>query len=1025
MILDIIIAFLAIMVPGFFLALALLKKTNMHIIEIGILGFIFGLIFPPTMIWAEAYLIPVSSFFSFSAGLYNINVIILTIIGLILCYWQGALDPAYWSSLIRRNGSGKEYRSTSADYRQRVSELRAKISHLGVDMKILREHEREEKTLAEGHENEMRLLRESGAGSEEIESVKKTHAGQERRLYEEHEREEYGLISREDTKKSNMPIVWMLLLLLMLVSFASRVVNLSVPSSVTHFFEFDPYFDMISTQYILTYGYQLVYSHSAWPTLVNGTIQSIQPIVPYLEAYWYQIAAGAPGTAQISTSLLSTTSSVYPPITAALLVFVVFMYVYHEYGEYPALIAAALAAAMPTLISTFIAGEQLLEPWGIFALFFFFATYLLAVRNPDEKRYAILAGIAFVSTFLGSHYYTVDAGILALYIVVQGLIDVLRNKNSLSFYKMNAIVIGVIVLFYILYSPYTTAITDSIPSVVGIPTIVAFPLFALLIVAVFEYVPTLAKKYGIIKKVEKITYYEWLGVLALLVILLILFTPLGKPVKDYYSLSVHFTTPSIPLFMTVQEYAITGITFNFGSNGFGIIGASTFGLPLIIFLVLILFGGVSLYTIIKNDSKTGVLNLVIIGLLALAGLSEVKYLPHFGVAYILAIGILVGEAALYIKKNHATDIRYTYALYGFFVLVVLLEAMSLVSVFAAAANPSCSALSNANNTNVLGLNLYCNTVPQAWLYATAWMSANVGPYAPRILSWWDYGDWINWFGNSNAVIRGDNSVATLDYKVAAHYVLGVNDSYGPKDLGTFMDSVQAGYVLFDDQLIPKWSALDFLACVNVNQTSQAYASAQGQLYGQPFLTGTSQCEISHDPVDINIPASPQISDYCSFSNASVTAIKAVLTVGEVIPQLVNQTYCVQTTANAQGLLPVYTPNGTLTNIVISPGQLFYNGERQFTQGGPLYINFMALYLPNGPNDTVTNAPSDFYNSNYYRGFFFGKLPGFTLVYPESFKGLNLNDTNQIMIFKLNNFTGTLPVVVPKPSYVNNNYSIPG
>ena len=46
---------------------------------------------------------------------------------------------------------------------------------------------------------------------------------------------------------------------------------------------------------------------------------------------------------------------------------------------------------MPALITTFIAGEQLLEPWGIFAMCFFYATYLLAVNNPKEYRYTILA----------------------------------------------------------------------------------------------------------------------------------------------------------------------------------------------------------------------------------------------------------------------------------------------------------------------------------------------------------------------------------------------------------------------------------------------------------------------------------------------------------------------------------------------------------------------------------------------------------------------------------------------------------
>jgi hypothetical protein len=31
----------------------------------------------------------------------------------------------------------------------------------------------------------------------------------------------------------------------------------------------------------------------------------------------------------------------------------------------------------------------------------------------------------------------------------------------------------------------------------------------------------------------------------------------------------------------------------------------------------------------------------------------------------------------------------------------------------------------------------------------------------------------HWFGNSNAVLRGDNAVPTLDYAAAAQYVLGL------------------------------------------------------------------------------------------------------------------------------------------------------------------------------------------------------------------------------------------------------------
>src|SRR5208283_3345434 len=121
--------------------------------------------------------------------------------------------------------------------------------------------------------------------------------------------------------------------------------------------------------------------------------------------------------------------------------------------------------------------------------------------------------------------------------------------------------------------------------------------------------------------------------------------------------------------------------------------------------------------------------------------------------------------------------------------------------------------------------------------------------------------------------------------------------------GHFMDTVQSKYVLFDDQLVPKWSALDFLACVSINQTSEAYAYSQGKLYGQPFLLGTSPCEMAHDPVVISIPEQPTINDYCSFSN-STTAVYAIAFVGETVPSELFFIYGVETTENKQGTLSV-------------------------------------------------------------------------------------------------------------------------
>ena len=745
---------------------------------------------------------------------------------------------------------------------------------------------------------------------------------------------------------------------------------------------------MLSAQSILTFGHQLLYSPSAWPTIPTGTIMRIQPIVPYLEAYWYSLANSfGPHLSTFSTSLMSYVGGVYPPITAALLVFVIFMLLYHEYDKYIALIGASLVATMPVIFSTFVAGEQLLEPWGIFTLFFFFAAYMLAVKNMKSKR--------------------------------------LDSK----------------------------------------------------------------------------TYLEWIVLLIIIVGLVMLLTPIGKPLTAYINLSEKFTTPSSPLFMTVQEFIPTGLAYNFAAQGFGIIGTSIGGLPLLVWIISALGIVMLLISIIFRNSKTGIFYLAIVIPLMVAGFSEVKYMPHFGVAFILLFSIIIGEIFYLAKakfkpqnESKLTDeensnlfsdvyknnklLVYSvfaialffistilavifllvaisfdkvpgqktklYALTGLFILIIIISTLMNHSVllgesasvtnaisayFTNAANPAaaCSAISSHGNS--IGADLYCNVVPSYWLTAAQWMTANVGPYAPRILAWWDYGDWINWFGHSNAVIRGDNANALEDYAVAADYVLGPKDGFNASVLANMMNTNETKYIVMDQGLIQKWQALDFLACVHTNATSEAYAIAQGHASNPPvpYVLGNSPCEIAHDPEFAVIPlpallpqnsSTQSLSYYCSMSNSTTQFVKTYLVHGN---SLSNNTVCVDTTPNSNGVLSTYDANGTKLNAVLQSSELL--GEVSISNIP--FLEYLMIYLPNAPNNTITDAPSQFYNSSFYKGFFFGTLPGFKQVYPANATGINfVNGTYPIRILALDNFTGKLPPVPSKPSYVHNNLIMP-
>jgi hypothetical protein len=510
-------------------------------------------------------------------------------------------------------------------------------------------------------------------------------------------------------------------------------------------------------------------------------------------------------------------------------------------------------------------------------------------------------------------------------------------------------------------------------------------------------------------------YLVWLAILIALGFVLVIATPLGTPVKNYLALTSKFTTPSIPLFMTVQEYEPTGFNFNFGSAGFGIIGASLGGVSVIIWLVLVVFTLLALVAIFKRDSNSSVLSFWIIWPLAIGAMIEIKYLPHFGVAYILALVAIFGELYMFLRGSDQAVL----VLFAIAIVIVIFESFSYISVFAAAGG-NCTTVSQ---NNPLGASMFCNVVPNYWLNALSWMKKNVGPDGPRVLAWWDYGDWINWFGNSNAVLRGDNAVATLDYATAARFVLGPQLGYGESNLANFSNEVQAKYVLFDDQLTAKWQALNFLACVHANQTSRAFAISQANGTGEPYALGTSQCEQEHSPAILLVPTNTSsIDSYCSLQKKNMTFVKGYVVVGDSFS---NQTFCLPLT-NSSSAQRLYYSNGTISNAEIVPVSQFFYGLTSVQ--GQDFLSFMILYLPNGPNSTITNAPSQFYQSNYYKGFYLGSLKGFKMVYPlpGNFVGINYaNSVNPVVIYEVDNYTGTLPAHIPKPSWVLNNFTMPG
>ncbi|MCX6776968.1 MAG: hypothetical protein NTY73_03310 [Candidatus Micrarchaeota archaeon] len=873
--------FLSIFVPGFLLALALLRKTKMPLAEIAAFGFVVGLIVPPVLLF-------VYSLFGvlYSPQLAVGNIILVTIVGFILCTKENVLDF-----------------ELSFDYKRDAA--------------------------------------------------------------------------------------WILLLLIMLLAFWVRIQSIG-----PIFYEFDPYYYDQGAQFILTQGEIPTTDDLAW--YPHPDSHRDPPIVRYLEVEWYSIYGYMTGNQQFNNYLLSTIAGVYPPVVGALICFLVFMLISEEYGKKYGLIGAALMAVMPRIIEKFAAGESELQPWGIFAAFFFYSTYALAVSRKD-RRFAVLAGIAVMAATLGSSGDVLVYLVLAGYVGLQSLINYFQNKSNRELIELNAIILCFSAFTYIVYSAYVGWVMPS--DILSFASALAF--------AVGLYFISQRVK----RQEDRINYlagYLTVGGIFLLITFASGFPlPVGPRIWNYVVNAASIARPSSALMMTVAEETPTSGDF---ANSMGFLGSSTWFVD-ILFLSSFLAICYSIY----RGSSLGVLFGMMIFPVSYVGLSKSKYMLHVsfmaGVAVTMLFGELDKKLHKFIKKDFGDDAA-KWTVVGVALLVLAAESLvyvrpcancfiepdlsipgPLVDVvtgaldskyelkdpaYASEMGRNCSAL--ANNGNLISYYLFCSRIPAYWRDPMDWIKDNVGEN-DRVISWWDYGHWINYWGQKKCITRNDHKYQDMDLEVADKFV-----SNTPQALKEYMLEHNAKYVLFDQDLVGKWGALNFLSCVYNNETSMDFAFKEGIKYGVMYQLSTSRCEAEHNFERIAVPVNPTIADFCEGSGSSAPLVRARST-------LSNYTYCIRYTNSSAAAIAGIFYEYNLSRV--NRGIPVYGGI-QSSQGKSVYV-FTMFYTNDVWPDGKTgweDRVGKMYDSTFYQGFILGNLPGFEQVYPES------NQSGLVRIFKI-------------------------
>jgi asparagine N-glycosylation enzyme membrane subunit Stt3 len=282
----------------------------------------------------------------------------------------------------------------------------------------------------------------------------------------------------------------------------------------------------------------------------------------------------------------------------------------------------------------------------------------------------------------------------------------------------------------------------------------------------------------------------------------------------------------------------------------------------------------------------------------------------------------------------------------------------------------------------------CNRLPDYWIETMEWIKNNLNEN-DRVTSWWDYGHWINYFGEKKTVLRNDHSSLNMIGSIAYAFI-----SATPEELAQIMNKYNSSYVFFDVEIIGgdvfggKYGALNYLSCAFQNKTDVSYDP------------GTSICEYEHSPERLVVfPNDPT----CTISESQrIEGVYAYRLTASFQPEK-KPTYCIGEvtlkSGNRTSALYYLDKKDENGDLVLSKGFL----RRISDTEKPIYLE--VVYNEDqvwpGPNGTfvsgIEDATTKFYTSNLYRGFYLENLPGFDLV----FKSKN----GEVKIYKLRNYTG--------------------
>lgn len=777
----------------------------------------------------------------------------------------------------------------------------------------------------------------------------------------------------------------------------------------TTFFEFDPYYYTFMGEQIVRFGATpLVGEFAYYPGFEHE--MRLHPLIAYTSASEYNVYSSM-ALSSFSKDALLLIQQFYPALLGALLALFAFLLVKEYYGNGAGLVSAAFFAFSPQLVKKFAAGVAELQPAGVFFAVALFALFAFAYTRKNKRNYLVLGLFSFW-TVISAQQYIWPIVVLSAFIVIQSFLDYLNKSLDLHKVSLNAaLAIPATVAFVLLqaYRGLPLDLSFAFQLLLG-----GFVLSAVLFASEKIKLPIEEKKRRPV--IVGIIVLAIIAILLITPIGSTLFgmlnsltgfagrsSPLGNTIAEENAMSESFFAGSFgvlnpPIFLAAAALliafyaasrvfikghkkvaialaviAVVFVVFNGAFDGLisGLSGgASASNLlhfitssDVFIYLLVVLLSVIVLQLLDHEKTQLLLLYALIIFPVAYIGLNKMKYTLHLAIALALVIGIILGEANRIIKlfSEHYKLMSESNIKWTAVGLMLIIGGGLAVAQITGVPQKTPGVVDSVNE-------LAASKISGDWLLAMSWLRNNTNMYDPAIqaqcnakfgwdcsvISWWDYGHWTNFLGETKSVLTPNNERADYDQEVAHGFVDGKT--------GDFIASMKvhhATHVLVDAQLIQKWGALVYL--------SGTCSPEQSPLCPPRYITdwqvgaGQSKYEAEH------------YFEYLTVAGQCPTAVAMT-----ALKSTFGAVYC----AGKDSLIPIGRGNELQTQfsrkfvLVQDPTQITQIDENT----SYLFPYSQGTFLNPNPDLSYAGLNNTLIKSVFVRLYLFENLPGFKLSY---------------------------------------------